>query len=73
LPDFQHFWADFEHFLTLFISRFFGKQIRFPVGLELFAGLTPPNLKFVKITLNQGKGIRIPQGYVDVEGVGCVS
>ena len=36
--DFGHFWADFEHFLTSFISRF-SVKIRFPVGLELFAGL----------------------------------
>ena len=46
LPDFLHFWvdfgyfwADFEHFLITFISRFSVKRIRFPVGLELFAGL----------------------------------
>ena len=46
LPDFQHFWVDFGHiradfkcFLTAFISRFLGKGIRCPVGLELFAGL----------------------------------
>ena len=49
LPDFQHFWVDFghfwanfEHFLTAFISKVFGKRIRFPVGLELFAGLHLP-------------------------------
>ena len=52
LPDFQHFWvefghfwANFEHFLTTFISRF-GKQIRFPVGLELFPGLPATNDHF---------------------------
>ena len=55
LPDFLHFWvdfgyfwADFEHFQITFINRFSFKRIRFPVGLEFFAGLFLNTWKYLQ-------------------------